>query len=192
MHKFDTVSTESIDRKFDDVFDRYYDDVYSTKKTYRHSEPGLSYKYKYMYEECEVDNGEWLTILRMVVLPESFCKEKRREISETTGVDEEDLDEFNVMQCGWAGCVPFGSENLKLEEDEDGNVDEGVVEARLEELRDTVATCLSAFDGLYGFYMDRPVNMIGTTGWDLVYEAKGKIKDALKYAMKRLEKGGQP
>ena len=183
MHKFDTVSTENLARKFDDLFELCYDGVYSTKRTYTHSEPRLSYKYKYVYEECEVDEGEWLTILRMVVLPESFCKEKRREISETAGVDEKDLNECDVMQCGWAGCVPFGSEHFKIEEDEDGNVDD-----KLQELQDTVATCLSAFDGLYGFYMDKYVNRMGMTGWDLVYEAKGRVKDALKYAMNRLKK----
>lgn len=172
-YKFCGASVDCLYEKFDDVFEQVFDeDLWVTKKTYRHSEPGLSYKYKYALGEFESDDGKVELALYMALLPESLCKSKRADLAKSSGVDEKDLSVADVV---WYGgqCVIFGSEAVDNTEE------------TIRTVKDTVASCLFAFDGMYGFWMDRYVNRIGTTGWDIVKEAKGRIKDAIKSGMRR-------
>lgn len=179
------VSTQEPSDKFDDVFEETWDgELWATKKTYHHSEPGLSFDYKYVFQAADYDEGdgysnsEVVTSLCLVILPKSFCKAKRAELAKSVGTDEDRLDVTDVFREGWDGVVQFATETFEGE-------DRG---KRLEAAKDTVASCIGTFDSLRGFYIDRRLNMVGMTGWDLIFAAKGRIKDALKHAMRRLEK----
>ena len=180
------VSTQELSDKFEDRFDETWDEeLWATKRTYHHSEPGLSFDYKYVFQavDYDVDDDEYpegvvVTSLCLVILPKSFCKAKRAELAQSAGTDGYRLDVADVFREGWAGVVQFATETYKGKDREKA----------LETAKDTVASCVDTFDGLRGFYIDRRLNMMGMTGWDLIYEAKGRVKDALKHAMRRLEK----
>lgn len=177
MYKYGTTSTKELTEKFDDLFEETYDeDLWVTKKTYRQIDPGLSFKYKYAFQAVEIEDGKLHTSLSLVLLPESFCKAKRKELAEVNGIDEKDLTVADVFGATMAGVVPFASEVI------DDN------EEVLQVAKDTVATCLCCYDSLRGFSLDRYVNKIGTTGWDLIKEAKGRIKDAIRYTIRKWKK----
>lgn len=175
------VTTPNLNTKFDDVFEWCYDDAWATKKVYDQDDPDLPFKYKYVYREYEVDDG-LLSELALVMVPESLGKKVRADMADCFGIEEKDLNETDVALDG-RGCVQFAS---KLIEDEDG-IDNPDEDERVKEMRETVANCLCAFDGLRGFYLDKHLNRLGTTGWDMIREAKGEIECAWKEGFRRIK-----
>jgi hypothetical protein len=176
------VTTPNLDTKFDDVFEWCYDDVWATKKVYDQDDPDLPFKYKYVYREYEVEDG-LLSELALVMMPESLGEKVRADMAASAGIGEKDLNETDVALDG-RGCVQIAS---KLIEDEDG-IDNPGEDERVKEMRETVANCLCAFDGLRGFYLDKYQNRLGTTGWDMIREAKGEIECAWKEGLRRIKK----
>ena len=175
------VTTPNLVTKFDDVFEWCYDGVWATKKVYDQDDTELPFKYKYVYREYEVEDG-LLSDLTLVMMPESLGEKVRADMAACAGIEEKDLNETDVATDG-RGCVQFAS---KWIEDEDG-IDNPDEDERVKEMRETVANCLCAFDGLRGFFIDKPLNMIGTTGWDMLREAKGEIECAWKEGLRRLK-----
>lgn len=182
-YRYGSASCQKLEKKFDDLFDTYdCDGMWATKKTYRHSEPGLSFKYKYSFEAAEVEAGKVMTYVKLVMLPESFCKEKRAGMADSCGVDEKDLTVSDVLSNELAGVVVM---ERQLFEYDTYDEEDWIGCARFRTLQDTVANVLDMLDGMRGFFIDRSQNMIGTTGWDLIKEAKGKIKDAIRASVRR-------
>lgn len=168
-YTYANVSIDKLDKKFKDVFNTTVDeDKYMTSKVYTHSEPGLSFKYRYVYEEVYMAEYEdkptdkVCTCLYMVMEPKSFCKELRQKLLDDVGCDGltvDDLTVIDVMYNSMAGRVLVAQM--------------ATTESEAEQLREVVANVLDYYDGLRGFYLDSYQNRIGTTGWDLVKEAKG-------------------
>lgn len=185
LYEFDGVSTPTLTQKFDEVFEETYDEgAWVTRKTYRQVDPPLSFKYKYVLRVHEVEDPDdsekhaTLVTLEMVLLPESLCKAKREELVHDCGCDEKHLTVLDVASCLFCGCIPFGDKLVKC-----GCDDEGV-----DVVKDTVASILSSVDMLRGFMLDRCMNKLGTTGWDLVKEAKGRIKCAIRHSLRRAKR----
>ena len=175
------VTTPNLNTKFDDVFEWCYDSVWATKKVYDQDDPDLPFKYKYVYQEAEVEDG-LLSFLTLVMMPESLGEKVRANMAAIAGIEEKDLNETDVALDG-RGCIQIAS---KLIEDEDG-IDNPNEDERVKEMRETVANCLCAFDGLRGFYLDKYQNRLGTTGWDMIREAKGEIECAWKEGLRRIK-----
>lgn len=174
------VTTPNLDTRFDDVFGWRYDGVWTTRKVYDQNDPDLPFKYKYVYQESEVEDG-LLSDLTLVMMPESLGEKVRANMARVAGIEEKDLNETDVAMDG-RGCVLIAS---KFIEDEDG-IDNPDEDERVKETRETAANCLSAFDGLLGFYLDKYQNRLGTTGWDVLREAKGEIECAWKEGLRRI------
>lgn len=181
-YSYGPVSAPEISDKFDDLFDEVYDDysegIWATKRTYRQQDPSCPFKYKYVFRAIypdDEDDKDIATSLSLVMMPESFCKAKRAKLAEVSGMDEDKLEVYDVFSNGWDGVVQFATKTVHGEEG-------------LRLAKDEAASCLSAFDGMRGFFIDRPLNMVGTTGWDMIFEAKGRIKDALKASLRRIKK----
>ena len=178
--KYGGMSVEKQYNKFSDVFEETYDEErFITKKVFRHSEPGLSFKYRYVFDYCwDEDDKTVHTELLLVVEPQSFCKAKRREMLSDCGFEDMDdasqLNVIDVVTSGLDGVVPMERESVPFTD--------------LESVKDTVASIVDAVDSLRGFYIDRNINLIGTTGWDVIKSAKGLIKDPIQATMNRWKK----
>lgn len=178
-YRYGNVTTKAAPQKFTDVFNTTVDEEkYVTSKLYTHSETGLSFKYRYVYEETYMAAYEnkptnvVCTCLHLVLEPKSFCKERRAKLLNDVGCEGltiDDLTVVDVLENTMAGCVLMA----RMDTTED----------KVEEVRLAVANVLDCFDGLRGMYIDQAQNRIGTTGWDLIKEAKGKIKDACRYTL---------
>lgn len=185
QYEFAGVSVPTLTQKFDEVFEETYDEeTWVTRKTYHQVDPPLSFKYKYVLKTVEVedpdDSGEPATLvtLEMTLLPESLCKAKREELANDCGCEEKDLTVTDVAHYFFCGCIPFGDKLVKC-----GCDDEGV-----DAIKDTVASILSSVDMLRGFMLNRCMNKLGTTGWDLVKEAKGRIKCAIRHSLRQAKR----
>ena len=181
-YSYGPVSAPEISDKFDDLFEEIYDGdgdgIWATKRTYRQIDPGCSFKYKYVFQAIypdDEDDKDIATSLSLVMMPELFCKAKRAKLAEVSGMDEDKLEVYDVFSNGWEGVVQLAAKTVHGEKE-------------LKLAKDTAASCLSAFDGMRGFFIDRSLNMVGTTGWDMIFEAKGRIKDALKASLRRLKR----
>ena len=185
-YKYGSASCYELPKKFDDLFDTYdCDGMWATKKTYRHSDPGMSFKYKYSLEAVEFEEGKVMTYVKLVMLPESFCKAKRAKLADGYGIEEKDLTVADILANELAGVVMMESQLFEYDTYDE---EDWIGCARFRTLQDTVANVLDMLDGMRGFFIDRSQNMIGTTGWDLIKEAKGKIKDAIRASVRRLRK----
>ena len=175
MVKYGTVSSPAVTAKFEDLFDEGYDEtLWYTKKVYTQNDDELPFKYRYAFRAFEVEDGKFVTELCLAIEPESLCKEKQDELLATTGLeDASQITIEDAIDCLFCASIPFASETANDAES-------------LEALKDACATALPAYDMMRGFYIDRPMNRVGTTGWDLIEEAKGLIKDALRGSIERL------
>lgn len=178
--EYGSVSVGKLEKKFDEVFVATADEEkFMTKKVYTHSEPGLSFKYRYVYQEVYMAGYEdkptdtVCTCLYMVMEPKSLCKARREEVVRDAGDQHSTIDDMNVIDVMDSG---IGSVLVAKET---------TTEKEADKLRDVVANVLIGYDGLRGFYLDGYQNLIGTTGWDVLKEAKGKIKDALTYTLNK-------
>lgn len=171
MPTYGSVTT-AITRKFSEVFEESNCDenLALSKEVFTHKDE-MSFKYRYAFREYEMEDGNYATELLLCIEPASMCKAKREEIAAMCGIDEKDVRIEDAIDCVMCGAIPFVSETVAAD--------------KLEEAKDTVATALPMYDMMRGFSLDRCVNRIGTTGWDLVKEAKGRIKDAIRYTLKR-------
>lgn len=169
-HEIFGISTNDDTNAFEDVFEEVYDNdceaYYQSKKTYQHREEGLNFDYKYVVEVDDIDEltgedtGEYGITLLMVPTFKTLCEKKQKSIAE----DCEDR-EPDICDCVLYGTsIVLGSENVKHD-----NKPMDECEVLQNKLRG-IANVVECIDGLRGFYLDKYVNMIGTTGWDLLHD----------------------
>ena len=173
-YTYGNVTTQTATHKFTDVFNTTVDEEkYVTKQLYTHSEPVFSLNYSYVYDEVYIAAYEnkptnvVCTELHLVLEPKSFCKELRAKLLDEVGCEGLTIDDLNVidvMDNSIAGHVLMA----RMDTTED----------KVEDVRLAVANVLVCIDGMRGMYIDQDQNRIGTSGWDLIKEAKGKRKDA--------------
>lgn len=182
-HKFGDIMTNNH-KDFSEVFDvTYSDENYITKETFHHKERGLSFDYKFVLEEMEDTCGYPLFYsLIMVISPKSMCKAMKDKLLEYIDCEELSAVDLNYMDAkdNMIGTINIMQMGCNYAD-----------EATIKEVRDSAASVLETIVALRGFYLDKLQNRIGTIGWDIVKEAKGKIKDAydLDMLMKRAKQG---
>lgn len=151
---------EKLASHFDKIIDME-ETVFATKKTFEHVEEGLNFKYKYIID-CVACEGKMFYSLEMIILPESCCEEYLIGCLSSSGFDDvDDVDELSLIDTFFYGgnTITFGTESEDTPaEDNDWNYD----------LLDKIASVYETFDSLRGFYIDKPWNAIGTTGWDTI------------------------
>lgn len=145
-------SVVNVETKFDEIFNDTDMVFYESKEIFHHEEEGLTFDYKYAIagEYCE---GELYYSLYLVPCVDSLSEEKRASVASCCGIDEEEITIYDI----WSyGCnVHLGTEKEKGEEFND-------------EYFNLIASVFETINSMRGFYLDRYVNRIGNTGWDML------------------------
>ena len=180
------------------VFEKFFDCLadwdghryYATKETYIHEDESFhTFKYKYLVEVMEseymqdagmdVEDGKVTILLSLVVLPESLSEKHLASVASFCGIDTKDVTIIDIYEYGLS---------CPIEDDEFNESDYSV-----EDALDCAAEVIPSIDSLRGFYLDRPRNLIGTTGWDLLEDAiadENAYNRSLERARKRMEEMG--
>ena len=102
--------------------------------------------------------------LYLVPTPDQFSADKLASIAHTCGIEPSDVKLDDV--CDEGSYVPLGSDELKGVK----GYDDPKLTDSLKFIGTNVIPCIS---GLIGFYLDKPINGCGTTGWDFLKEVLG-------------------
>ena len=162
----------TTDRRFDDwkeKFELSYENddetLYVSKETFHHNEDdGFDFDYKYCvqftdFSEFDEEGGIGYQLI-MVVMPMSLHKGNLEKLCKEYGIASNEID---IRCCidDLTAYVKFGEGECEKWEDVDGIL-----------LR--IAHVFGFMDRMRGFFLDKPWNRIGSTGWDtLSYAIKG-------------------
>lgn len=132
---------------------------FESNETFQHIDDDYSFNYKFIVEieERYWENKEDFAVtLQMVVLPESCNKENLESVACSAGIETEEVT--------WWDLLVYGGFNVKFGETicEKDSIEETVLQ---------ISHVLDCMNGLFGFFMDRVWNGIGSTGWDIVSHA---------------------
>lgn len=144
--QFDTLIP--VDDKFDEQNAESDNATYFSKEEFFH-EDEISFHYRYCIEAvyCE---GSIFYGLFLVPSPKDLNKETLKSVASYSGVDLEGVSYYDVFSYG---C------NILF-----GNHKEGTDTINAETI-DKIASIFETIDSLRGFYLDKPQNRIGDTGW---------------------------
>lgn len=189
--EFAGVSTYEEKVNIEEHFEELYNDdgqlTLVSKKDFLHEEEGLTFKYKYLINGMDIRGftGEMdaPVMIELVLVPSfsDLSEEARISLGETYDWDEEMADELwrykDIADYGYG--VTMGSESFIPEEDED--LYNLMDSKKVVELVESACAIYEAIDNMRGFYMDRPWNMIGTTGWDTIGNALDSSRPLFKF-----------
>jgi hypothetical protein len=175
--------TQKVGDLFDGLRDNEEEVVYESKKTYKHREEGLNFDYKYVIkaENLEYFTGDsadkdmWSVELMLVPTIDSILPKHRDSLIAQCGEGYEPnlcdlVDEGSYVQIGYE----------RVYVDPDAGCD-----AVMGKKYDEIATVTEHVDSMRGFYLDKPYNMIGSTGWDIVNNLVGDGKSFIDAALDR-------
>ena len=159
-------------KKLDDLFDCVRDAdgevIYESKQTYEHREEGLNFDYKFVIRAKDAyeltgepeDENVWHLEVMLVPTVDSLLTNKREDT-----IDGEDCTFIDLIDAGF--YVQFGFEAVKV---------------------DRYKWYDAGINAMRGFYLDKPLNMIGSTGWDILNELVGNGKSFITAALDRMKK----
>ena len=187
-------STSSARRKFNLVYEDY-DQVWFSKKEYEHNfpededEPKFKYRYaikvidmQYACGEEEFPNPTYNIALSLVISPESLCEKQYNQVKDCCGYEEyvdgkstgkTIVDYQSVLDYG-TGCVCLEDEQVQ------GKL-------RMKQVRNEMMASIGLKESFRGFEMDKVINRIGSTGWDVIFTAVGKQDDFFPWCRKKEE-----
>lgn len=143
------------EKHFDVLYDEDERYIAVSKETFEHDEgPDFTFKYKYVIQ-AEYYDGGWYYELLLVPTPESLAAKKRASVASSSCVEENELE---IQDLVWYGCTVVMESDVTRGEDLDGSV------------IDAIASVFHCIDGLRGFFLDKPQNAIGYTGWTYLEE----------------------
>ena len=127
--------------------------TFETENTFNNGE----FDYKFVISMIDMDNacgdvskGKFMGNLSVVKSPKSIPKKEIKQVAKSMGVKESKVTYADLAEYGICANV----ENM-LGDDYDK-----VVEILKEKI--------SIINMMFGFFMDRPLNSIGSTGWDFL------------------------
>ena len=174
-YEFGSLSTTREGINFYEHFELFYDNDYEqfylSKREFTHEEEDFNFNYKYAISVKDLAEytGEPSPIsieLAIVVSPDSLCDKTRDSIADSSDWSSEDLDSdwkyYDIYS-----YMPITMDTVELPNDS-GKAIEDIEE--LTYLLDSIGAVYECVDSLRGFYLDRPWNRIGSTGWDLLKE----------------------
>lgn len=155
---------------------------YISKEEFTHDDTdiddnGLKFNYRYVIDGgTYFDDGKVHRFynLLLVVCPKSLCKEKLESVLDCCGINVDEANCCDVADYGLS--VPMGGVEFEYDEEND--------EGWNDEVLNNIANVFETIDRLRGFYLDKPMNRLGNTGWDLLYEAV-QGRDLLKAVKER-------
>lgn len=146
-----------------DAFDEEYRDdkydigaLYVSKRTFLHEEEGMTFEYKYLIEVVAFDGKTYYSLC--LCPTQAYLHHNIIEgIFGMCGFDDSmclnDIDYGDIIS--YCGAIQFG-----CEEREGEKIDDEVI--------NLIANVYETIDGLRGFYLDKPQNMLGNNGWDKI------------------------
>jgi len=168
------VDTDRLSQNFNRVYNDSDQQFYISKKIYFHGDE-ISFKYRYgiwiedLYELTGDENCKNKIAMSIVLIPEaeSLGKNTYDAIQNSCGYTEP----FDIL--GYGCYLIFESETVEAE-----YFDDPKVINKLNCAANIIDTC----DSLRGFYIDKPVNLLGMTGWDnlRMWIKDSDFKDILK------------
>ena len=177
-------------KKLDDLFDcvRDADDevIYESKQTYEHREEGLNFDYKFVirakdaYELTGEPDDENVWHMEMLLVPtiDSLLPKKQKALQDMVGEGWEP-NLIDLIDEGY--YVQIGFEAVKVDPAEG-------YDAVMNPKYDEAASVVDNMNAMRGFYLDKPLNMIGSTGWDILNELVGNGKSFITAALDRMKK----
>ena len=164
------IGTETLYHRLSDKFEAVFEDpssclCYQSKEVFRHDvDDDLKFDYRYVIEV--VDLGDWTgedgkVLINLQIVPEfsSLCEKHKSALLASYGVDGKELTSHDVASYGLE--VTVGSETFEITTSLDRS-------RKVKLALDTIASVFESVNSLRGFYLDRYVNRIGSTGWDLL------------------------
>ena len=166
--------------KFEQLYDNDDETLYVSKEQFHHDEDD-DFKFDYKYVVRFVDYSQYTDYdkigyeLLMVVMPNSLHKSQIEELAKQFGedFDPKQIDLRDVIDCLTAS-VAFGRGEI----DNWDEVDNELLK---------IAHVFDVMDRFRGFSLDKYVNRIGTTGWDVLAHAT-KGEDLFQPALDRYKK----
>lgn len=156
------IKSESTPKNWADKFEEVFYDmghsIFVEKETRKHEEDGFTFQYKYA---IQYEYG--LYELLLCVIPEDISEDNKKSVAESCCIE---LDDVEVIDEIFYGLYVQMAADGKFVEDCEDYANDDVV--------NKIASVYECIDGLRGFYLDKPLNAIGTTGWDCLANA---IKD---------------
>ena len=146
----DIESQFNLEREMDE-----YDDVtfYLSKNVYNYDyDPHIKFDYRYgieAYKYEDEDDHSIHTFYTLYMIPtfSSLSDNRQNNVIESSGVDEPNtMDVFD-----------YGISLVFAREDTIGEYDKSIM--------DKIASVVDSIDRLFGFYLDKPQDRIGTDGW---------------------------
>ena len=177
-------------KKLDDLFDCVRDAdgevIYESKQTYEHREEGLNFDYKFViraedaYELTGEPEDENVWPMEMLLVPtiDSLLPKKQKALQDMVGEDGEPST-IDLIDEGF--YVQIGFEAVKVDPAEG-------YDAVMNPKYDEAASVVDNMNAMRGFYLDKPLNMIGSTGWDILNELVGNGKSFITAALDRVKK----
>lgn len=148
-----TIKPEALENNF---IERYFESdnaFFETKETFHHEEDGLVFDYKYIIEAVWCD-GSIFYGLYLVPDAKSLAPEKLTSVAKCSGIEEDEVDYYDIFSYGINILV--------------GNYEDKDCEDIKEDIINLIANIYTFVDGMFGFYMDKIQNRIGTSGWDML------------------------
>ena len=177
-------------KKLDDLFDCVRDAdaevIFATKQTYEHREDGLNFDYKFViraenaYELTGESEDENVWHMEMLLVPtiDSLLPKKQKALQDMMGEGWEP-NLIDLIDEGY--YVQFGFEAVKVDPDKG-------YDAVMNPKYDEAASVVDNMNAMRGFYLDKPQNRIGSTGWDILNELVGNGKSFITAALDRMKK----
>ncbi|MFW5895372.1 MAG: hypothetical protein ACOCT9_01380 [archaeon] len=176
LFSFGNISGVFDERRKNDFKVYYENDYYKqflSKETFEHREEGLNFDYKYLisirflenYEiEEEIDDFEKCFVnIYLIPTSDSMCEKIKESLGEWFYYDAVRIG--HVVRMLSSGPILSDKADKKACE---------------------AMNAVVPIDGMRGFYLDRPWNEIGTTGWDKIKELIGKIDNCITDSIERM------
>lgn len=181
----------------------------TSKESYEYNEDGTYYRYRYcihamdlyMLSEPDATGSEIYIKIFSFIEPEYWCDETMMEAARMNGWEEYSREELNgimnaqdAVSNGLDVLVETDTIPYSFEEFEDGVYD--ILECKdAVEAINVAASSIEFYDATSGFIMDRAMNGVGTTGWDVMNQAltgKDAIETSITRMIKAMETEGSP
>lgn len=129
----------------------------SLKKFHHDDEISFDYKFVVRFDEMYWENStDFAFDFSLVFLPDSLSENNLESIMSTCGIEKEDVNVYDVFDQGFLN-ISFGSGTCAKDK---------IFDTILQ-----ISNIYEMMNSFIGFYIDKPVNRIGTTGWDVIEHA---------------------
>lgn len=171
QHNIFGISTNG-DQRFADKFNTVFDESesYFESQVFHHDvDDDIKFDYTYcvhVFDWREYDSKKCAIGIQLYLVPtfQSLTKEKQDSVLSCCCIDADDVTVMDMVSYGIG--VPLGYVEVEVDENFEYDTDDDKIASVL----DSIANVYETIDAMRGFYLDKPVNRLGSDGWDLLYD----------------------